>query len=75
MICTPKVRHFWGAYQIGAFFDFEHRFLKFLSQNRSKRLDFAHFKAILALFLVRQTTLSTCVKTPKGLKMVEKWGL
>jgi hypothetical protein len=27
--------------KIGAFFNFEHRFLKFLSQNRSKRLDFA----------------------------------
>ena len=27
------------------------------------------------VFLVRHTTFSTWVKTPKGLKMVEKWGL
>ena len=45
--------------KIGPFFDFEHRFLKFSSQNRSKRLDFAHFKPILTHFRIRQTTLST----------------
>ena len=56
-------------------FVFEHRFFGFLSQNRSKRLDFAYFKPILAYFLVRQTTDSTWVKSTKGLEMVEKWGV
>ena len=66
--------HYLSHRKIGAFFVFEHQFFEFLSLNRSKRLDFAYFKPNLAHFLVRHTTLSTWVKTPKGLKMVEKWG-
>ena len=61
--------------ELGAFFNFEYRFFEFLAQIYSKMLDFAYFKPFFAHFRVRQTTLSTWVKTPKGLKIGQKWGL
>jgi hypothetical protein len=59
--------HYLSQRKLGAFFNFEHQFFEFLSQNRSKRFNFAHFEPILAYFRVRQTTLSTWVKTPKSI--------
>ncbi len=52
--------HYLSQLEIEAFFVFEHLFFEILSQNHLKRLNFVHFKPILAYFLVRQTTLSTC---------------
>lgn len=59
----------------GAFLILNTTFLNFSLKNRSKSLIFAHFKPIFAHFLVRQTMVSTWVKTPKGIFWGEKRGI
>ena len=57
--------------KIGASFDFEHRFFEYFTQKAEN----ARFGVKIAYFRDRETTLSTWLKTLKGLKMVEKRGL